>query len=301
MCIYNNTVYAFEGTIISPKRVMALELSNGAIKYYSPSLPGDGDQEVPFTIGPNGTIYVIRDGGKLHALRDNGSAIVEIWNYTTIPCSTVAWTQFGCGPDSTLYVPNGRKIFRFNHQTGMPMDSSEELVSAGNLVPRISIGANGLVYVGNGASEPSQGKFYGLTANLQTMWSVAATYNYYSGPAIGEDGILVFCGGGTNITAFKTSVSVANNNIPSVITLEQNYPNPFNPMTVINYDVAKKDNVSLMVYDITGKLVATLVNEIITPGKYQYTFHAGGLASGIYYYELRSGSFVDTKKMVLVK
>jgi hypothetical protein len=91
------------------------------------------------------------------------------------------------------------------------------------------------------------------------------------------------------------------NEIPFTYNLNQNYPNPFNPMTVINYDVAKKDNVSLKVYDITGKLVATLVDEIRNPGKYQYTFHAGGLASGIYYYELRSGSFVDTKKMVLVK
>jgi outer membrane protein assembly factor BamB len=107
ICVYGNTVYAFEGSIVTPKRVMAIELSNGAIKYYSPALPGDGDQEIPFTIGPNGTIYVIRDGGRLHALRDNGSAIVELWNYATVLANTIAWTQFGCGPDSTLYVPNG--------------------------------------------------------------------------------------------------------------------------------------------------------------------------------------------------
>jgi hypothetical protein len=240
----------------------------------------------------------------LHALRDNGSAITELWNYATVLCSTVAWTQFGCGPDSTLYVPNGRKIFRFNHQTGIPMDSSEELVTSGNLVPRISIGPNGLVYVGNGASDPAQGRFYGLTANLQTMWSAAATYNYYSGPAIGQYGILVFSGGGTNITAYNTSLIGLKGNeehIPNNFSLSQNYPNPFNPVTNIEFAIPKLSFVKLVVYDITGREAAILVNEELKAGTFKVDWNSSKLTSGIYFYKLSAEDFVETKKMVMIK
>lgn len=307
LCVYGNTVYAFEGSITTPKRVMAIDLNNGAIKYYSPSLPGDGDQEIPFSIGPNGTIYVIRDGGRLHALRDNGTAIVELWNYQTVPNATGAWSQFGCGPDSTVYIPNGRRIYRFNHQTGIPMDSSEELVANGNLVPRISVGPNGLVYVGNGASDPSQGKFFGLTANLQTMWSIAATYNYYSGPAIGQYGILVFSGGGTSITAYYTPVGITGNRngLAEYFKLEQNYPNPFNARTVIGYQLMVNGFVTLDIFDILGKSVTNLVSRKMEPGRYEAMWDTQDYPSGAYFYQLSIDngqlSIRETKRMIMVK
>ncbi|RPI13116.1 MAG: T9SS C-terminal target domain-containing protein [Ignavibacteriae bacterium] len=91
------------------------------------------------------------------------------------------------------------------------------------------------------------------------------------------------------------------NEVPFTYNLSQNYPNPFNPVTTFNYEIAKRGNVSIKIYDVTGKLVIQPVNEMKNPGKYQYTFHAGSLASGVYYYEIKSNSFTDTKKMVLVK
>lgn len=92
-----------------------------------------------------------------------------------------------------------------------------------------------------------------------------------------------------------------NNYVPSEFSLFQNYPNPFNPVTNIKFDIPKAGNVSLKVFDITGKEVAELVNENMQAGSYNYDFDASGLASGVYFYRVTSGSYTNIKKMVLVK
>ena len=94
--------------------------------------------------------------------------------------------------------------------------------------------------------------------------------------------------------------------------LDQNYPNPFNPATVINYQMPVSSNVTLKIYDILGNEVATLVDEFQSAGVHSVTFNAmkiisgkklssGNFASGIYFYTIRAGSFVQTKKMILLK
>jgi len=89
--------------------------------------------------------------------------------------------------------------------------------------------------------------------------------------------------------------------IPTSFTLHQNYPNPFNPMTTITYDIPVRANVKLVVYNVLGQEVATLVNEVQEPGRYNVKFDASGLPSGVYFYKLEAGKYVDVKKMVLVK
>ena len=109
-------------------------------------------------------------------------------------------------------------------------------------------------------------------------------------------------------------VSVANEEpIPNAFSLQQNYPNPFNPSTNIEFRIADRGSVSLKVFDVLGNEVATLVNEELEAGKYNVEFnsHSGevrnlpagrqGLTSGIYFYRLQSGSFSETKKMLLLK
>jgi hypothetical protein len=88
---------------------------------------------------------------------------------------------------------------------------------------------------------------------------------------------------------------------PVEFTLYQNYPNPFNPATTINYSIPEAGNVEIIVYDILGNEVATLVNEAKASGNYAITFNASSLASGIYIYTLRTNNFVQTKKMILMK
>jgi hypothetical protein len=83
--------------------------------------------------------------------------------------------------------------------------------------------------------------------------------------------------------------------------LEQNYPNPFNPSTNVKFSIANVKFVTLKVFDVLGKEVATLVSERLQPGTYEVTFDARNLSSGIYFYKLESGAFVDTKHMLLIK
>ncbi|HLP17271.1 MAG TPA: T9SS type A sorting domain-containing protein, partial [Bacteroidota bacterium] len=98
-----------------------------------------------------------------------------------------------------------------------------------------------------------------------------------------------------------TGVKAAGINQPSDFRLSQNYPNPFNPSTVINYSLKTAGNVRLTVYNILGKEVAELVNGPVSAGMHEVTFNASGLASGMYFYQLRSGSLVQTMKMILMK
>jgi hypothetical protein len=92
-----------------------------------------------------------------------------------------------------------------------------------------------------------------------------------------------------------------NGTVPQKFAVEQNYPNPFNPTTTINYSVPEKSNITLKVFDVLGREVATLVNGQVEVGNHQVTFDASKLSSGIYYYTLQSGNNISTKKMMLVK
>ncbi|MGB5530304.1 MAG: T9SS type A sorting domain-containing protein, partial [Ignavibacteriaceae bacterium] len=89
--------------------------------------------------------------------------------------------------------------------------------------------------------------------------------------------------------------------IPVEYILEQNYPNPFNPSTTIEYSLPQNGFVTLKVYNVLGKEVATLINGQNEAGKHRVNFDATGLNSGVYFYRIESSSFVDTKKMILLR
>lgn len=96
-------------------------------------------------------------------------------------------------------------------------------------------------------------------------------------------------------------LGIINNETPVKFMLKQNYPNPFNPGTVINYQLAVRSDVSLKVYDITGKVVATLVNQAQNAGSYKVDFKAANLSSGIYFYKLETDGQSEIRKMILLK
>jgi hypothetical protein len=83
--------------------------------------------------------------------------------------------------------------------------------------------------------------------------------------------------------------------------LQQNYPNPFNPLTNIQYSLSQNANVKLNIYDITGKLIKTLVNENEFAGRYWVQFDSGHLSSGVYFYTMIANNFKESKKMVILK
>jgi beta-glucosidase-like glycosyl hydrolase len=100
-----------------------------------------------------------------------------------------------------------------------------------------------------------------------------------------------------------TSNSSDKPNVPTEFALSQNYPNPFNPETTISYQLSVASNVTLKIYDVLGREVATLVDEYKQPGIYSSTFYTlrSSLSSGVYFYRLATPTISITKKMVLVK
>ncbi len=96
-------------------------------------------------------------------------------------------------------------------------------------------------------------------------------------------------------------IGLVNNQFPVRFELSQNYPNPFNPVTNIGFRIADHGFVTVKVYDIAGKEVAVLVNEELDAGAYNVNFDAGNLSSGVYFYKMETESFIDTKRMVLLK
>lgn len=103
------------------------------------------------------------------------------------------------------------------------------------------------------------------------------------------------------ITKLPTSVEVFDGKLPEAYKLFQNNPNPFNPSTTIKFSIPNSQFITLKVYDILGREVATLVNEEKIPGNYEVKFNGSNLSSGVYFYKLQSGSFSDTKKFILMK
>ena len=135
-----------------------------------------------------------------------------------------------------------------------------------------------------------------VTVGMDYVYRVKAYNNYIQSGYSNEFSITI------------TKISVWLNNIPDKFDLLQNYPNPFNPSTIIKYDIPKTAFVSLKIFNLLGKEIATLVNEEKLPGEYSITFNADNLpgsgrnlSSGIYFYKIYAGSFSETKKFILLK
>lgn len=114
-------------------------------------------------------------------------------------------------------------------------------------------------------------------------------------------------GRGPNSTTWKftpiniTGLTNNGSEIPNEYNLFQNFPNPFNPTTMIKFDIPANSNVKLTVYDVQGRESVSLVNEELSAGRYQVSWNASNLSSGVYYYKLESGNKVFTKKLILLK
>ena len=124
----------------------------------------------------------------------------------------------------------------------------------------------------------------------------------YTGPENPHD--IYFCGDATETGYFApgtSEVAVRVDNTPLRFNLEQNYPNLFNPSTTIKFELPQSSQVKLIVYDLLGRQVSVLVNERKMPGSYEVKFDGSNLASGLYFYKLQAGDFVQSKRLLLLK
>jgi len=117
---------------------------------------------------------------------------------------------------------------------------------------------------------------------------------------------LVYAGNGPtnvyyNMESLISGIQPTGNSIPEKYALSQNYPNPFNPVTNIEFAIPKSSMVKLVIYDIGGRIVETIVNRELSAGTYKADWNASGYSSGVYFYKLESSGFTDTKKMMIIK
>jgi hypothetical protein len=96
-------------------------------------------------------------------------------------------------------------------------------------------------------------------------------------------------------------IPISLDEIPTRFSLRRNHPNPFNPSTTFEIQVAKPGPVRVKVFDLLGREVTTLLNKIMKAGTYSITWDASSMPSGVYFYNMQAGNFIDTKKMVLLK
>jgi hypothetical protein len=136
--------------------------------------------------------------------------------------------------------------------------------------------------------------FNGAFSNPDGYWILKITDTQ-----MGETGYLQsWC---LSVSYFSYIGGIGTVTVPNYYLLKQNYPNPFNPSTNIEYAIPKAGDVEIIVFDILGREIEVLVNEYKKPGIYKAEFNADAISSGVYFYRMRSGSFSDTKKMLIIK
>jgi hypothetical protein len=141
-----------------------------------------------------------------------------------------------------------------------------------------------------------------VNSNGSAAWTITMPGSYANDIVLGVDNNVYVVGGNTAKINQGGVTSLSDDKLTPVgFILEQNYPNPFNPSTTISFSIPSAGFTSLIVYDILGNEVTTLLSEVKPTGEYRITFDASALKSGVYFYTLHTNNFTSTKKMILLK
>jgi hypothetical protein len=190
----------------------------------------------------------------------------------------------------TVVSPNGREYLLIGETVEIKWNS----ISVDSVKIQLSLnkGAEWITIVD---STPSDSVYEWVVQTRHTSWDCLIKISDVSDSTVFDKSDSTF-----TIELFP-SVEDSTNILPTEFSLRQNYPNPFNPVTSIQYTINSKQLISLKVYDILGNEIATLVNEEKPAGEYEVEFNGSELPSGIYFYQLKAGNYIETKKMMLLK
>ena len=264
-----------------------------------------GDMEWSFETGSavfsspavsGGIVYVGSDDGNLYALEAMTGD--ESWSFTT---GGAVRSSPAVGDDLVFAGSDDNHLYAVNSETGEEVWSYE---TGGSVFssPEVAYEA---VFVGS-----NDGRLYALEAATGgELWDMLTGGPVRSSPAVAYGNVYV---GSDDGSLYSTELDVPTSapeyveNIPEEYTLYQNYPNPFNPATTIRFSLPEAVEVVLVVYDILGRKVTTLVDEYREPGEHSVLFNAGHLSSGVYLYQLRAlvptgDDHFETKRLMLVK
>lgn len=281
-----------------------LKTTNGGVNWTSINIPVSSYSKIYFYDNVKG--YIL-SGKSIYMTIDSGNTWDSIFTYNGVQgasFSSIFFPSANIGYASMVYsnmfnngsiilkTTNGGNDWQQMYQ-GYTHYISKMYFKNNNAGITVSEGSLGYVfYTTNGGFNWHQSFWtdYGLK---DVVFTTPET-----GFIIGGEGSILRT---TNFGGIVTSINYSNTINISSFSLSQNYPNPFNPSTKIKFDIPKGSLVKLKIYDILGREVATLVNEKLNPGTYEYEWNGIDLSSGIYFYKLEAENFIQTKRMVLVK
>jgi photosystem II stability/assembly factor-like uncharacterized protein len=329
-------INAFTGLAVGPPGLV-LRTSNGGLNWNTVSQPGGDKGPVQFVSSniayaagddiiksTNGglTWFVIRNGTILSQYQglyfideNTGSVVGRPGLIITTTNGGSSWTQrimylpvqFG---DSTLF-----DVFYVNSLIGYACGNNGIVIKTTN-------GGENWIYLPTGTLNALFGEFF-INTNTGTIvgnvgrimrttdgginWLYQVSplnylledvnfVNQNTGWIVGTNGLIL-----KTTTGGVTWLQPISNEIPNKFNLQQNYPNPFNPNSKIKFQIPKSTIVKLVVYDVLGKEVQTLVNENLSPGTYEVSFDGSNLPSSVYFYRLDADEFTETKKLALLK
>lgn len=236
--------------------------------------------------------------------------VADSWNNRVLRFDNAASKPNGADADAVLGQTDFTTANFNTSQSGMGNPWGVELDPSGRLYVTENLN-NRLLWFNNAAAKANGSDADGVLGQPDfTSDTVKATQNSmysawgsYADPAANK--LWVADAGNNRVLRFSASGPLSgvlrSMAIPGSYSLEQNYPNPFNPATTIRYTLAVTSHVSLIVYDVLGREVATLVNTEKPAGSYSVRFDASGLASGVYLIRLKANEFVGTEKAIVLK
>lgn len=295
-------VYPSDGSIVAAFAVTVGPTIGDVATYVFKSTNGGNDffQTQVIGLGFVGGMIITADskiflgtslGGVLYST-NNGNSFGFLGSFPSIFIKTIQ-----IAPDNTIYVSDAYGLNR-STDNGLTFEDAS-VPNNFSSVRAAAVNSNGDVFL----SKDDRKVFYSHDRGnnwIQINEGLpAASYVYSFTSAHGRifagtnnSGVLVF----EDLTAISTKAEQSDD-----FRLEQNYPNPFNPVTNLEFGISKSGFVSLKVYDVLGKEIKTLVNEMKSAGNYKIEFDGSGLNSGVYIYRLEAGNYLSERKMLLLK
>ena len=236
-----------------------------------------------------GVLYVAKQEGQIYQVD------LSTGNYSFVTTATIPLNAIAFNPATNQLWGAIRKTFGLGKDSLYTID-----LTTGISTP---VGVTGLSVMTNDMAFDEDNKFYGVTgASNQEGKIFEINQVDGSGTLIGTGiGFNHILGLAFSINGPVVSVDGEDLMLPKEFSLKQNYPNPFNPSTVIEYSVPSISDVKLVLYNLLGQEIITLVNETKAAGNYKVSLDAGEFTAGVYFYRMQAGFFDQTKKMILLK
>jgi len=307
---FGERLYAYGGDIGS-LYLMAFDVATGALVdtlHIPDTHPGGPLPQAAPMVGSNGTIYAHKVGDNVTAIEDRGDSLKLLWSTElsgTAPYYS-AFGHFATGPDGSVYAASWGRVIRLDPETGAVTDSSPFIQDTSGVIfhCRISVGADGTVYVSSDGHAPLGG-LYALTPGLDLLWYEPVPRLNTSGPAIGRDGVLAVAGDGTVLRVYGPAAGLAARGRaqPAGLLLAAR-PNPFRGSTRIEYLLERASDVNVLVHDVLGRQVRVLTAGAGTPGLHSLTWDGRDAAGrrvgpGVYVCRILAGGSVESVRLTL--